>query len=125
MIHPRYTYFFYHPLLHSENLEGQELFQKKQKENFLILEKQGHPGKKYFQGSGAKYLKMIQEFGRFPHRNNVLGRKSTPEELKAISKMPFNPLTNKESEGNNIMVAGAVLASAVVIGLIWYIVRKR
>lgn len=29
--------------------------------------------------------RMIARFGRFPHRNEVLGRKSTPAELAAIS----------------------------------------
>lgn len=30
---------------------------------------------------GPKYLDVIRRFGRFPHRNQALGRVSTPEEL--------------------------------------------
>ena len=56
-IHPRYTYFFYHPLLHAENLEGQLMFQQKQKEYFELLSAQGHPAMKHFQGSGLKYVR--------------------------------------------------------------------
>ena len=37
---------------------------------------------------GIKYMKshkkIIDEFGRYPHRNEILGRKSTEEELKHI-----------------------------------------
>lgn len=55
-IHPRYTYFFYHPLLHAENLEGQLMFQQKQKEYFSVLDAQDDPQKKHFQGSGLKYV---------------------------------------------------------------------
>jgi uncharacterized protein (DUF924 family) len=33
-----------------------------------------------FQGSARKHLALIQRFGRFPHRNVLLGRTSTPEE---------------------------------------------
>ncbi|AKF10132.1 DUF924 family protein [Sandaracinus amylolyticus] len=29
---------------------------------------------------GAKYIEVIRRFGRFPHRNAILGRVSTPEE---------------------------------------------
>jgi uncharacterized protein (DUF924 family) len=31
---------------------------------------------------------LIERFGRFPHRNAVLGRESTPEEIEALSQ-PF------------------------------------
>ncbi|MGY2263348.1 DUF924 family protein [Pseudomonas sp. SDO55104_S430] len=33
-----------------------------------------------------KHQKVIARFGRFPHRNEVLGRKSTAEELEFLSK---------------------------------------
>ena len=32
-----------------------------------------------------KHYRMIARFGRFPHRNEALGRKSTPAELAAIA----------------------------------------
>jgi hypothetical protein len=32
----------------------------------------------------AKYLNAIRRFGRFPHRNAILGRPSTPEEVKFL-----------------------------------------
>jgi uncharacterized protein (DUF924 family) len=33
-----------------------------------------------------KHQKVIAQFGRFPHRNALLGRESTPEELAFLSK---------------------------------------
>ncbi len=33
-----------------------------------------------------KHQKVIAQFGRFPHRNEVLGRESTVEELEFLSK---------------------------------------
>jgi uncharacterized protein (DUF924 family) len=32
----------------------------------------------------AKYLEIIRRFGRFPHRNTILGRTSTPEEIEFL-----------------------------------------
>jgi|RhiMethySRZTD1v2_1073278.scaffolds.fasta_scaffold06496_9 uncharacterized protein (DUF924 family) len=36
-----------------------------------------------------KHLDVIVRFGRFPHRNAVLGRKSTPEELEYLEYLKF------------------------------------
>ncbi|TAJ21350.1 MAG: DUF924 family protein, partial [Rugosibacter sp.] len=33
-----------------------------------------------------KHRNVIARFGRFPHRNAILGRLSTPEELKFLSQ---------------------------------------
>ena len=64
--------FLYLPFEHSENLLDQrkcaELFEKMKKDDPL--------GYEY----ALKHLKVIEEFGRFPHRNKILGRMNTPEE---------------------------------------------
>ncbi len=64
--------FLYLPYEHSENLNDQrkcvELFEKMKKDDPL--------GHEY----ALKHLKVIEEFGRFPHRNEILGRMNTPEE---------------------------------------------
>jgi len=36
------------------------------------------------------HLDIIERFGRFPHRNTVLGRKSTPEELAFLAAGGFS-----------------------------------
>ena len=55
--------------------------------------KRSHPseyeaGAKLFLANGIKQAKdhdkIVQDFGRYPHRNEVLGRKSTAEEEKYL-----------------------------------------
>jgi uncharacterized protein (DUF924 family) len=63
--------FLYMPLMHSESLDDQEecvrLFQLLDEPNSL----------KY----AIEHRDIIARFGRFPHRNRVLGRRSSDEEL--------------------------------------------
>ena len=33
----------------------------------------------------VKHLKVIEQWSRFPHRNNILGRASSPEEVKGMA----------------------------------------
>lgn len=62
--------FFYMPFEHSENIEDQdhcvELVRSLDNPQFLDYAEQ--------------HRDVILKFGRFPHRNAVLGRRSTPEE---------------------------------------------
>ena len=63
--------FFYMPFGHSETLADQEL-------GFALLSTVcGEDGLK----STIEHREVVARFGRFPHRNEVLGRTSTPEEL--------------------------------------------
>lgn len=70
--------FLYMPFMHSESL--------------LIHEQ----AVKLFEGNGIamnleyefKHKAIIERFGRYPHRNAVLGRPSTPEELEFIASHP-------------------------------------
>ena len=34
----------------------------------------------------AKHLEVIEKWGRFPHRNAILGRENTPEEAKGLAE---------------------------------------
>ncbi len=43
--------------------------------------------KEGYLGYALRHLEIIQRFGRFPHRNKILGRESTPEE-KEFLKQP-------------------------------------
>lgn len=74
--------FFYMPLMHSENLEHQNRciaeFQRATKE---------HGGKLDFALPYAeRHRDIIARFGRFPHRNAVLGRQSTKEEIEFLKE---------------------------------------
>ena len=60
--------FFYMPLMHAENLADQELCIAK----FDALGGNPH---------AVEHRDIIAQFGRFPHRNAILGRHSTAAEL--------------------------------------------
>ena len=62
--------FFYLPLMHSEDLADQERCVA------LYHAAQDDDGLKYAQ----MHADIIRRFGRFPHRNPVLGRHTAPEE---------------------------------------------
>lgn len=64
--------FFYLPLRHAENVEMQKLGLEKTRE----LNDAGYGTDKY----ALSHLEIIERFGRFPHRNLVLGRRNTAEE---------------------------------------------
>ena len=63
--------FFYLPLEHSEDLAHQDRCVE------LMRERVGIPE---FVDFAKAHQRIIARFGRFPHRNAVLGRTSTPEE---------------------------------------------
>jgi len=70
--------FLYLPFEHSENLGDQrksvELFEKMSKDDPL--------GHEY----ALKHLKVIEKYGRFPHRNKILGRMNTPDEEEYLAQ---------------------------------------
>jgi uncharacterized protein (DUF924 family) len=73
--------FFYMPLQHAESTEVQEesvsAYRRLVAESPLEL-------RATFEGSlqwAERHRDLIRQFGRFPHRNHVLGRDNTPEEL--------------------------------------------
>ncbi len=73
--------FVYMPLMHSEDLDHQ----RRSVELFQHLARV----QPYLQGVvlyAVKHLEIIERFGRFPHRNAVLGRPSTPEEIDFLSQ---------------------------------------
>ena len=75
--------FVFFPYHHSENLKHQKIANLIFKE---LYEKDSKTFELMYQSSNA-YNKIISKFGRFPHRNRVLGRESTEEE-KEFLEMP-------------------------------------
>jgi uncharacterized protein (DUF924 family) len=81
--------FLYMPLMHAESVEMQD----KCKEQFSILvelAKERSPmNVGYFTYShefAVKHAVIIERFGRFPHRNAILGRPSTQEEIEFLKE---------------------------------------
>jgi uncharacterized protein (DUF924 family) len=68
--------FLYMPLMHSEAIADQRLSLRL----FTAL------GDNFITGFARAHYRMVARFGRFPHRNRELGRKSTPAELSAIAQ---------------------------------------
>jgi uncharacterized protein (DUF924 family) len=68
--------FLYMPFMHSESLKihqvAVELFRKNGIQNNLDFE--------------FSHKKIIEKFGRYPHRNKVLGRQSTAEEIEFLTR---------------------------------------
>ena len=78
--------FFYLPLEHSESLEHQE----RCVELFRTLAhgvdaSQREPFMEYL-SFAERHRDVIKRFGRFPHRNDILGRESTPEEQSFLKE---------------------------------------
>ncbi len=70
--------FYYLPFQHSEDLADQ----RRQVELFRAAADSEHKEKDI--GFAVQHLEIIERFGRFPHRNAILARESTPEELQFL-----------------------------------------
>lgn len=75
-LHPTLRHFLYMPYMHSESKliheAGIRLFTALENENVLQYAK--------------LHKTIIDRFGRYPHRNAVLGRTSTPEEIEFLKQ---------------------------------------
>lgn len=67
--------FLYMPLMHSEHLADQD-------ESVRLFESAGLEANASF---ARHHREIVRRFGRFPHRNAVLGRESTAEELAYLA----------------------------------------
>lgn len=82
-LHPVERIFFYMPFMHSEDLD----VQKMSLTLFSELER-AFPTPPELSGMlsssrefAERHYEIIERFGRYPHRNGVLGRESTEEEI--------------------------------------------
>ena len=91
-VRPIERLFFYLPLEHSEALADQERCVGLMEA--LAAEVAAEPGvdearRKQFAGFvdyAIRHRDIVARFGRFPHRNALLGRPSTPEELEFLTQ---------------------------------------
>lgn len=67
--------FLYMPLMHSESLVDQE-------QSVQVFDARGLAENARF---ARHHYELIRRFGRFPHRNSILGRESTQEELEYLA----------------------------------------
>ncbi|HEY0112260.1 MAG TPA: DUF924 family protein [Allosphingosinicella sp.] len=78
-LEPRERGFLYMPFQHSEYLADQ----RRSVALFTAL------GDDYQLGFARKHHDVIERFGRFPHRNPILGRKPRPAEVEAGDVVPW------------------------------------
>lgn len=73
--------FFYLPLEHSESLADQDEAVARFEKLVGGLDPERRPAFEGFLDYARRHREVIVRFGRFPHRNRILGRESTPEEI--------------------------------------------
>ena len=71
--------FLYMPFQHSESLDDQQ-------QSLLLFTRLGEPE---LLGYARKHHDIIARFGRFPHRNAMLGRAARPDEAVAGDVVPW------------------------------------
>lgn len=74
--------FFYMPFMHAENLSVQE--------ECVALFKARLPATMNAPFA-IEHRDIVKRFGRFPHRNDTFGRRSTPDEIRFLRHGGFNP----------------------------------
>ena len=80
LVPPAWRLFFYMPLHHSENLDDQ----RRSRALFDALPR--NPDRRAsLRRYGVPYVEVIERFGRFPHRNAILGREPTPDEIAFLA----------------------------------------
>lgn len=86
LLRPIERVFFYLPFEHSESLDDQQ----RSVELFTDLaESVPDEWRETFDGFvdyAERHREVIERFGRFPHRNEILGRESTPEEIEYLKQ---------------------------------------
>ena len=72
--------FFLLPLIHSEEIIDHE-------KAYQLLKKylNNHPDIEKIKNFWIDHTNAIKKFKRYPHRNKILGRESTPEEIKFLN----------------------------------------
>jgi uncharacterized protein (DUF924 family) len=78
--------FFYLPLEHSEALADQQRCVELMRELAGEVAPEQREQFEGFVDYAVRHLEIVARFGRFPHRNAVLGRTSTPEELEFLTQ---------------------------------------
>ena len=84
-LHPVERIFLYMPLQHAEDLG----LQRRSVEQFESLATEAHGAWRDYFAENARYARLhhdiVERFGRFPHRNRILGRVSTEEERRYLA----------------------------------------
>jgi len=86
LLRPIERLFFYLPFEHSEDLEDQDRSVELFRELALSVPEEQRPTFDGFVDYAKRHREVIARFGRFPHRNRILGRESTVEEIAFLEE---------------------------------------
>ena len=81
LVPPVWRLFFYMPFHHSEDLADQ----RRSVALFDTLPR-NPDRRRSLRRYGRPYIEVIERFGRFPHRNKILGRESTTDEIDFLAE---------------------------------------
>lgn len=85
-VFPVQSLFFYLPFEHSEDLEDQHLAVAKIRAAYERASGDARQMLEQTVDYAVRHRDVIERFGRFPHRNKVVGRTSTPEEEEFLKQ---------------------------------------
>ena len=95
LVPPAWRLFFYMPFHHSEDLVDQ----RRSVALFDALPRNRDSGgamRRY----GCPYIEVIERFGRFPHRNEILDRQSTPDEIAFMAEVAARRASDQSGTGS-------------------------
>jgi len=78
--------FFYLPLMHSEDMSMQTMCVEKYQTMANEVPEDMKPMGQYQLKFAIEHFDIVKRFGRFPHRNKLLGRESTQEEIEFLAE---------------------------------------
>ncbi len=78
--------FLYMPLMHAENVALQRLGVRLFAQSLRHAPPAGIKGAEFTLNYAKQHMVIVERFGRFPHRNEILGRTSTAEEVAFLKE---------------------------------------
>jgi uncharacterized protein (DUF924 family) len=85
-LEPLLRVFFYLPLEHSEVMEDQDLSIERFAHLVTRVDSEQAETFRGYLHYAWRHYEIIKRFGRYPHRNEILGRESTPKELNFLKE---------------------------------------
>ncbi len=78
--------FLYMPLMHSERMSEQHMGMGAFARHAELAHPEYRPVAEQTLDFGRRHFVIVERFGRYPHRNEILGRESSPEELAFLQE---------------------------------------
>ena len=86
LLRPIERVFFYLPFEHSEEEADQQRSIELYRELAATVPEKWRNSFDFYLDFAVRHRDIVDRFGRYPHRNEILGRESTPEELEFLKE---------------------------------------